>query len=169
MKKLAWVALALLLISGTCVGSCLAVIWLDQPPSDQEMIDNLVAHRATFETLIAMIHEDRGLERVDDDWTSPEDPATIGISKERIALYRRLFAEAGVPRGFYSFDDGHTIVFVMYARGLSISGASKSYGYTDLAQSAPTSSGPLDAYHRQAKVNVTRGLGGGWWLAFDSN
>jgi hypothetical protein len=166
-KKVGWFVLSMLLVFGTCLGSCLAFVWFQQPPSDQAMIENLAAHRATFEALIAMIQHDAGLERVDEDWTRPEDTTSIGVSRERIALYRKLCNEAGVPRGFYSFDDAHTIIFVMYSRGLSISGASKSYVYSDLPQQS-TTSGALDAYHRKPKVNVSRDLGGGWSLAFDS-
>jgi|SRR5256885_12122541 len=109
-----------------CVAGYLLWQWF-QPPSDGAMIANLARNRATFERLLAMIHEDRGLERVDVDWTRPEDPASIGVSPERIATYRRLMREIGVMRGFYAFEPRDEVSFMAYAAGLSIRGQSKSY------------------------------------------
>jgi hypothetical protein len=98
-----------------------------QPPSAGAMIANLARNRAAFERLLVMIHEDRGLERVDVDWTRPEDPASIGVDRERIATYRRLMRQIGVTRGFYAFEPRDEVSFIAYAAGLSIRGQSKSY------------------------------------------
>src|SRR5262245_4190430 len=100
--------------------------WSPAPrPSDAAMIDNFRHKRDVFETLVTMIREDRGLKRVDVDWTDPADPSTIGVSAERVALYRRLCHEAGVARGFYQFNS--SIEFVGYAAGMVVHGSSKSY------------------------------------------
>src|SRR5689334_24230798 len=53
--------------------------------SDEVLIAKFNAHRAEFEKLLAMVLENKGLTRVDEDWTEPRDPQTIGISRERIA------------------------------------------------------------------------------------
>jgi hypothetical protein len=132
------------------------------------MIRNLEEHRAVFEHLIAMIREDKGLERVDDDWTRPDDPASIGVSPERIAEYRRLFAEAGIPRGFYSFNDATTIIFMAYASGLSVSGSSKSYVFTAKTPEELTDE-PLDKFHHGGKGAVRRRIGEHWYLEYEAS
>ena len=115
-----------------------------------------------------MIREDKRLERVDDDWTRPEDPAAIGVPPARIAEYRRLFAEARVPRGFVSHDGGAAVTFIAYTFGLSISGCAKSYLYSETAPEELVD-GPLDAYHGQSRTLVRRAIGNGWYLEFDSS
>src|SRR6478672_2627475 len=72
--------------------------------TDEELIANFESHKAEFNRMLQMINEDKVLERVDDNWTSPENPQTIGISQDRIEEYRRLFRRSGVPRGFSAFQ-----------------------------------------------------------------
>lgn len=116
-----------------------ALVWLSlQPPSDAAMIRNLADNRAAFETLIAMIGADRGLERVDVDWTSPGDPTKIGVSAERIAEYRRIMRRIGVARGFYAFEPRDEISFLAFASGLSIGGVSKGYVWSKAGPSPET-------------------------------
>jgi hypothetical protein len=142
------------------------------PPSDQEMLDNLDAKRASFEQLVRMIREDPQLERVDNDWlhswTRPEDLASIGVSAQRLAEYHRLLSDANIARGFYSFEGGAQISFVAYASGLSISGSSKSYLYTREAQPVPADP-PLDALHSQPKAAELRRVEPHWSLEFTTN
>jgi hypothetical protein len=166
MKKLAlWLsALALL---GFAV--LLLVPQYTGPPSDDEMIRNLDAHRAVFDRLLTMIREDKGLERVDDDWTRPDDPSTIGVSPARIAEYRRLFAEANIPRGFYSFNEATTVQFIGFAEGLSISGCAKSYLYTTEKEPEGLVDEPLDGHHQDNKAFVRRRIGENWFLQYDSS
>jgi hypothetical protein len=106
--------------------AALFLLWM-QPPSDAWMSDNLRRNRAAFEELVAMIQMDRGLERVDVDWTAPEDTASIGVSTARIADYRRIMERIGVTRGFYAFEPRDQISFLAYAGGISIRGRSKGY------------------------------------------
>ena len=91
------------------------------------MLRNLNSNQATFDRLLVMINEDRGLERVDVDWTDPDDPSKIGVSAERIAEYRRMMRRIGVARGFYAFEPRNEISFLAFASGLSINGVSKGY------------------------------------------
>lgn len=142
------------------------------PPSDQELIDNLHAQRATFEQLVRMIQEDPQLERYDNDWlhswTRPGDLASIGVSAARLAEYERLLARAHIARGFYSFDGGATITFVAYASGLSVSGMSKGYVYTRQPNPGPVEP-PLDAQHGQRKAAATRRIEAHWSLELTSS
>lgn len=118
----------LAIVAAVLLGSVALIFdsWTPGPrPSDAAMIENFRHKRETFETLVRMIREDRGLKRIDVDWTDPADPSTIGVSAERIALYRQLCREAGAARGFYQFDT--VVVFVGYAAGMVVHGSSKSY------------------------------------------
>ena len=161
-------AYALLAVAALALGILALIPASNAPPSDEALIRNLAEHRAVFDRLIAMIREDKGLERVDDDWTRPDDPASIGVTPERIAEYRRLLAEAGVTRGFYSFNDATTITFMAYAFGLSISGCSKGYIFTDGTPEDLVDE-PLDKFHGVSKTLVRRAIGNGWYLEFDSS
>lgn len=128
---LAWLGVTLVvlaIVGAAIIGPFFVAFesWSPKPrPSDAVLIENLRQKRALFEALVTMIREDRALKRVDVDWTDPADPATIGVSAERIARYRQLCREAGVPRGFYQFET--SIVFVAHADGMVVHGSSKSY------------------------------------------
>jgi len=96
-------------------------------PSDAEMLRNFQQHRAEFEQLREMVSTDAGLQRVDQDWTRPDNPAAIGISAERIAEYRRIFHKLGIPRGFQAYGDRSEIKFIAHAEGLAVAGHAKNY------------------------------------------
>lgn len=138
--------------------------WTPAPrPSDAAMIDNFRQKREIFETLVTMIREDRGLKRVDVDWTDPADPSTIGVSAERIALYRRLLNEAGVARGFYQFDT--SIELVGYAAGMVVHGSSKSYVFGRGKYDPDPIDGDLDAAAgKQRKFHGRRRIDDNWSL-----
>jgi hypothetical protein len=148
--------------------------WLsgpDRPPSDAEMIENLTRNRAGFDRLVAMIAENPGLARVDTDWTRPADPASIGVSPERIAAYRRLMTELGVPRGFETVAGGETIHFLAFASGLSIGGRGKSYVWSRSGRFRDvTMASDLDAlWERRRGVWAYRHVQGPWYLHLDIN
>lgn len=141
----------------------------DQPHrSDAAMIENFQARKAVFERIRTMILADKGLERVDDTWTRPSDPATIGVPPARIEEYRALFAEIRTSRGIEAYDPARNSFFLIgSAQGTTVHGSMKSYAWfasapspivADLEQfaaTAPRRSGP--AY---------RPLEGNWYLSF---
>jgi hypothetical protein len=166
---LAWlgVTLVTLAVVGAAIVGPLFVAfdsWSPKPrPSDAVMIENLRQKRETFETLVKMIREDRGLKRVDVDWTDPADPTTIGVSEQRIALYRQLCREAGVPRGFYQFET--SIQFIGYAAGMVVDGSSKSYVHGRSKYEPDAIDGDLDAAAgTQRKFHARRRIDGDWSL-----
>jgi hypothetical protein len=71
---------------------------------DEEVITHFKTHESEFNQLLQTVLADKGLRRVDDDWTDPKDPQTIGISPEQIAAYRRIFRTLDIPRGFSSYQ-----------------------------------------------------------------
>ncbi|HNV68660.1 MAG TPA: hypothetical protein PKO06_03100 [Candidatus Ozemobacteraceae bacterium] len=96
--------------------------------SDAALIARFQQQRRSFETLRAMIASDTGLERVDDTWTSPKDPATIGITPQRIAEYRRLFNHIGTPRGIEAYDPTRSSFRLLAStQGITVSGSGKGY------------------------------------------
>ena len=96
---------------------------------DAWMIANFQKHKSDFERLRQMILEDKGLNRVDDNWTDPQEPLTIGIKSERIARYRRIFQQLGIPRGFSATAERDKIEFITTTQGWLAGGSLKSYMY----------------------------------------
>lgn len=145
----------------------LAILSSLEPPSDVAMTANLMANRATFDRLLAMIQEDRGLLRVDVDWTDPADPEQAGISPARIAEYRRLMQAIGVTRGFSADEKRHGIHFIAWASGLSTRGRSKAYVWSSTGkfEDAQVASS-LDETWRDGGRHVWayRHLDGPWYL-----
>jgi hypothetical protein len=62
------------------------------------------AHRGDYEMPLAMLKHDNNLTFVNEGLTSPDDPATIGISPARIAEYRRILSRLG--RGSLNYVPG---------------------------------------------------------------
>lgn len=138
-------------------------------PSDHAMLTQFKDKRAVLEQVMEMIGEDPGLERLGPDFTRPEDPAQLGISPERIAVYRSLCLKAGIPHGFSHY--GNTIEFIVHTRGLAIGGSGKGFAYREGADpNATIVDGDLDgaaAVLVDKDVLLQRKIDGNWWLQLD--
>jgi hypothetical protein len=152
------------------VGSCkfLIVLAADRPPSDAEMIDNLRRNRTDFDRLVAMI-QDRGLERVDNDWTRPEDPASVGISPARIAEYRKIMVRIGIARGFMHRLPDAPIIFIGYVRGLLMKSRAKNYVWSEASSDRYDDDNivtNLDEFwfSHDRNIEVYRKVDGNWYL-----
>lgn len=134
---------------------------------DDQLIANFQAHKPEFERLRLMILEDKGLTRVDVDWTQPNDPTTIGVTPERIAEYRRLFTQLGLARGFSAYR--HDIEFLASCQGWVASGSSKGYLYK--AKPPLTLEDNLDQYSSQERAvgYGYRKIEGSWYLYFEAD
>jgi len=138
---------------------------------DASMLANFARNRATFERLRTMVVADHGLERVDDTWCRPADPASIGLTGARIEEYRRLCRDVGCPRGVQCYNpERRTIEFIASTRGLHVSGSSK--GYVWLA--TPPAPGdlvpdldPIVAVQRK-HVLLYRRVADHWYLYYDT-
>ena len=139
----------------------------DRPPNDAEMIEHLRERRAEFEALVAMAHQDKGLVRIDQDWTEPEDLSSIGVTRKRLSDYRRRFVALGVPRGITVHAGSRQVDFLAYARGWGPRGFSRSYVWS------PSGEFPdgeivaeLDTLQEsgQRRVWAFRQVEGSWWL-----
>jgi hypothetical protein len=142
-----------------------------KPPSDQKLLENFDRHEATFDQLIQMAQTDKGLTRVDEDWTRPENPQTINVSSARISTYRRLLKEAGVPRGFQVTDTADEVDFYYWGIGSAISSdTDKGYAYLTMPPFNLLPS--LDGSHPDERngdngVKTYRHIRGNWYLFYE--
>jgi len=136
-------------------------------PKDQTLLDNFKKHELDFEKLITMIRSDKKLRRVDDTWTDPGDPQSIGISQERIREYRAMFSKMSIPRGFYAFHDSERFIFIASSHGLSVSGSAKGYAYLEEKPDLVVTN--LESYWSKDGRSFTayQHIKGNWYLYFD--
>ena len=115
-----------------------------------------------------MVQADKGLTRVDDDWTQPDDPQRVGVGPARIAEYRRLLRRVGTPRGFQTTGATDDIDFYYWLTGSAItSDREKGYSYLatppahllkSLDQCQPDDRNPVEFY---------RHIQGNWYLFYE--
>ncbi|MEI8292494.1 MAG: hypothetical protein WCG66_00740 [bacterium] len=160
MTRLRYFILSLLLLF---IGGC----GESDHPKDNTLIINFRRNEVDFEHLLTMLRQDKELERVDDTWTKPEDPATIGVTKERISSYRAIFSKLGIPRRFYAFHDPERFTLLASAHGLSVTGSAKGYAY--MVQKPDLVVASLDEYWSADGKSFTayRHIKGNWYLYFD--
>lgn len=144
--------------------------------SDDRLLTLFKQQRAGFEELRQMIAVDKGLVRVAEDFTDPSDPATIGISAERVKEYRKLLAKVDCPRGLLAAPARPGIYFLNSTRGLSIGGGSaKGFCYIEDPQKLNgkpvfvSDTGGYRAEHSNDHFSAFRRIEGNWylWLEYD--
>ena len=64
--------------------------------SDQQLITDFQTHKSEFNTLLEMFRADRGLIYFSEGRTLPDNPETVGVSRERLVQYQRLFELVGL-------------------------------------------------------------------------
>jgi hypothetical protein len=173
MRKVAIVALVVLAhiaVLGAAIGVHVATIimpWVQSSgprPSDEAMIAHWRKKRTTFEQLAAMMTKDGTLKRLGRDWSEPDDPGTIGIPPERIALYRRLLRDADIISASHY---GPQIAFIYFTSGITVAGSAKSFCYGPPPDSADEIDGDLDAARRGLRdFRLQRHIEGDWWLQY---
>ena len=106
------------------------------PPhaTDEKLLSNFEKLEADFERLLSMLRTDRRLERIDTTWTRPKDPSSIGVTPERMRVYRELLSTLGLKRGFYAFHDPEHFTFLSSITGSTFCGSAKGYVYLDMAE-----------------------------------
>ena len=73
-------------------------------PTDDQLLEGFQTHRADLDTLVRMFQEDKGLGRIGDGFTRPDDPQTVGVSAERLRDYRRLCDAVSAPDCIEGYD-----------------------------------------------------------------
>lgn len=145
-----------------------ALFGQEDPPhaSDEELIANFRLHRAEFEHLRDMLVADKGLLRVADQRTLPEDPQSVGVPQSRIAEYRRLLKALGIRGGIAISEDRKTIEFNASFRGYVTHNSEKGYIYT--TEPAQKSLVPdLDVFLKSEVGAGRRRIEDSWYLFFE--
>jgi len=124
--------IGLLIVIVVFVALFAITLLINKAPTEEELIRNYNTNKTEFNNLVKRIQIDQkiGLERVDDDWTRPENVTSIGLTEQDIVNYRNDFRNLNIPRGFYAFSD--RIDFIAHTSGLSISGSSEGYLYSTI-------------------------------------
>jgi hypothetical protein len=119
---------------------------------------------------------------VDDTWTKPEDPATIGVSAARIADYRARFHRLGIPRGFEAYGGPEHIIFLAWVQGITVAGSAKGYAWCEKAPEnlVPDLDAAWEENHREylkknqqqpnhweKHLDFYRHIEGNWYLHFE--
>lgn len=150
-------------------------------PSDDQLLETFRRHRADLEQLVQMFTADKGLGRVGDGFTRPDDPGGVGVSAQRVSEYRRLCAAVGAPACIEGYDATfdrlygavqagrsevkNPIWIHVSTRGLSISGSSKGFLYSS---APPFEIVPdLDRVSPSRSQTWIRHIEGPWYLHFD--
>ena len=108
----------------------LLLIMRPNHPSDGELIENYEKNKAGFDGLVRKIQEDKGIQRIGSNWTLPEDTESVGITKHELKEYRKTFKQLDIPSGFCNYGK-NGILFIASTYGLSISGSTKGYFYSE--------------------------------------
>ena len=143
-------------------------------PSDDELLRRFHAHRPELDQLVSMFQADRELGRVGDGFTRPEDPALIGVSPARIALYRQLCAAIQAPDCIEGYPElAHPssagpkdpIWIHVSSLGLAISGSSKGFCWS--AGHGEEIVASLDTLRPRRSGTWLRPIEGNWYLYYD--
>jgi hypothetical protein len=138
-------------------------------PTDAALLSQFQKHRETLERLAGMIAQDPGLQRVAANFTRPADPASIGVTPERIALYRLLCDKAGIAGGIADYGQG--VVFLANTRGTTVAGSGKGFVWRTMAsEDAIVVEDDLDeaaAALPEKKALLLKKIDGNWWLQLE--
>jgi len=170
-KRLVSVIGGVVATTAAVVGLLALMLRVDNtPPSDRELLSNFDRHEKTFNQLIEMVKADKELTRVDTDWTNPREPETIGVTAYRITAYRRMLADARVPRGFQTQGFLIEVDFFYWMIGSAISSdITKGYAYIEGPAFNVVDS--LDGYKPKPRaddvIKVYRHIRGNWYLFYE--
>jgi hypothetical protein len=134
------------------------------PATDEALVQDFYRHREVFHDLVEMISSDKKLYRVDEDWTEPRDPSGVGVSKERIAQYRRLLRRIGCRRGFIAYPTRPGIFFVRSTKGLATGGASHGICYLEVPPVSVVTNALSYRPNHTNSYEVFRHIEGRWYV-----
>ncbi len=75
-----------------------------------------------------LVYAKMGLNRIDDDWTRPDDLSEIGIDNDTLDRLRELFVSMDMSRGISCGKE--SIKYILHSWGLSITGGSEGFLYS---------------------------------------
>jgi hypothetical protein len=132
------------------------------------MLRHFERHEATFAALAQMATADKGLDRVDENWTMPADTNSVGVSTQRLGVYRRLLSQAGIPRGFQVSKAHDGFDFSYWLVGSAISdGADKGFAYRTTPPPSTVQSLDVFRAHSMEPFIAYRHIHGSWYLYYE--
>ena len=135
-------------------------------PTDAAMLAQFARARPSLESIVGMLEQDAGIQRLAPDFTRPDPPP---VPPARLADYRARLHAAGIAHGLSHY--GGAVDFLVSTCGLSISGSGKSFVHAEHAHpDATVIDGDLDAAVdalADKDVLLQRRIGDGWWLQLD--
>ncbi|MHB8844610.1 MAG: hypothetical protein ACYC7L_07635 [Nitrospirota bacterium] len=145
------------------------ILCLEERPhlSDSELIANFYQHRAEFERLRNMIVQDKGLLRVNNDRTLPEDAQSINVPPSRIKEYRELLTKLDIRGGIEASSDRRYIGFIASLLGWATHNSEKGYAYTEELVKAQDIVDDLDHFKEHEVGSGMRRIEGDWYLFYE--
>ena len=114
-----------LLLSSTVTGGACN---FSSHPTDGELVQTLKSNQSDFDTLIKMLIEDEDIVRLDDKFVFFREGSSRAVPKERLGVYRTLFAKLRLERGFQR-DRDNALRLIASSGGI-FSNSEKSYIYS---------------------------------------
>lgn len=137
--------------------------------SDKELLENFYQHQNSFEQLREMIIQDKIIDRIDVDWTSPgaSELAAHGITHKKIKDYRKRMEKLGIKRGFSVYGYQGEIKLITSAQGLVTGGSSKGYVYRETEPKPLVDS--IDHYRHPNphSYSIYQKIKPNWYLFYD--
>lgn len=99
--------------------------------SDQELVRHFLKNKAEFQEINQefITLQGKGLKRIDDNWTDPQNTEDIAISQNDLEYYRKKLNKLSIPRGISAYGSG--IRYLSYTSGLAIGGFSQGYLFSE--------------------------------------
>lgn len=119
---------------------------------ESRIVESFARDKAMYERLASMLRADAGLTAVDETWTEPRDPASVGVGEKRIAEYRALFKSLGLGGGVRAYGSPiHNIGYIHESAGLAVSG----YSFGVEWRSETPENGPYAAFRVVQNISDT--------------
>lgn len=141
---------------------------LSPHPSDRVLEEALKSNQTDFDTLVRMLTEDKDIVRIDEKFVFLTDGSNRNVPKERLEVYRNLFAKLRLEKGFHR-DKENALRFIASSRGTPIPSSEKSYVYCSNPRSPVVDS--LDYVIQRDRGDqqpVYKKVHGGWYLYYES-
>jgi hypothetical protein len=136
-----------------------------QPPTDDDLIENLRAHAVEFDRLVAMSDEDAQLAWVGSTFRSSE----LGLTRERLDQYRDLFDTLGIEGGLTRnrWEDTPLVVSLfVWGQGMLDGSSYKGYAYCRTPPSPLVTSLDTARETGTGRERVFRHVDGDWYLFY---
>ncbi len=139
----------------------------------QELLAYFHENRDTLVVLTDELlrYESKGLVRIDDDWSSPDDLTSVGITSSKLTSLRKRLVALDIPRGVQCYNG--SIKYLTYTYGLGISGGSDGLYYSpstpqnyskESLQSKPFASIEQTQYPSHGSFTVYTQIENNWYI-----